>query len=288
VTAGGAPLKIGIAIAPTDTSIPMVELAAEVEQRGFESLWVTEHSHIPVSRRTPYPYAKNGEVPDEARRLLDPFVALTAAAVNTRTLRIGTGVCVLVQRDPISTAKAVASLDQVSGGRVLFGVGGGWNREEMENHGCAHATRWKLLRERVEAMRAIWTTDEAEYHGELVDFDPIWSWPKPVQRPHPPVLLASSGANALNRVVRYADGWIAAWGDYAPRIADLQRLAAEAGRQPIPVTSYGLVASPSELEKYAQAGVDRAIYYVPSTGRDAALKRLEQLAARARPYVAVG
>jgi probable F420-dependent oxidoreductase len=286
VTGGG--LKVGIAFAPTADSIPVVELAPEVERHGFESLWVTEHSHIPTSRKTLYPYAKNGELPDNARRLLDPFVALTAAAVTTRTLRVGTGICVLVHRDPIITAKAVASLDQVSGGRVLLGVGGGWNREEMENHGANPATRWKLLRERVEAMREIWTKDEAEYHGELVDFDPIWAWPKPVQQPHPPVLLASSGPNALQRVVRYADGWISSWGDFTPRVAELQRLAAEAGRAPIPVTGYGTVASPSELEKYDRAGVERSIYYVPSTGRDAALKRLEQLAARLHAYATAG
>ena len=282
------PMRFGVAIAPTDRSISIVELAGSAEQHGFESLWVTEHTHIPTSRETPYPYGRGGDLPDEYRRLLDPFVALTAAAVSTRTLLVATGVCLLAQRDPIATAKAVASLDQLSGGRFLFGVGGGWNREEMRNHGVQPATRWRLLRERVEAMKEIWTRDEAEYHGEVVDFGPIWSWPKPVQRPHPPVVLAANGPNALQRVVRYADGWICSPRDFAARIPELQRLAAEAGRDPIPVTGYGQLATASEIERCAEAGIHRLVYYVPSSGRDDALRRLEQLAKRTQRSVNVG
>ena len=279
-------MRFGVAIAPTDQSISVVELAGAAEEHGFESLWVTEHTHIPTSRETPYPYGR--DLPDEYRRLLDPFVALTAAAMSTRTLLVGTGVCLLAQRDPIATAKVVASLDRLCGGRFLFGIGGGWNREEMRNHGVDPATRWKLLRERVEAMKAIWTQDEAEYHGQIVDFGPIWSWPKPVQRPHPPVILAGNGPNALRRVVRYADGWICSPRDFETRIPELQRLAAEAGRDPIPVTGYGQLATTSEIDRCAGAGIVRLIYYVPSSGRDAALRRLEQLAKRTQRSVEVG
>ena len=180
-------MKFGIAVFPTDYAISMAELAPAVEQAGFESLWVAEHSHIPTSRATPYP--AGGELPRMYMHTMDPFVALTAAALASKTLKVGTGICLLIQRDPIHTAKEAASLDVISNGRFLFGIGGGWNREEMADHGTVFQTRWKLLRERVEAVKAIWTLDEAEYHGDMVDFGPTWSWPKPVQKPHPPVLL---------------------------------------------------------------------------------------------------
>ena len=176
-------MKFGAFIFPTDYSIDPAELAREVEARGFESLWFPEHTHIPVSRRTPYP--GGAELPEEYSHSLDPFVALGAAAAVTERLKLGTGITLVIERDPITLAKEVATLDHISNGRVLFGVGGGWNREEMANHGTDPSRRWKLLRERIEAMKAIWTQDEAEYHGEFVDFDPIWSWPKPVQRPPP-------------------------------------------------------------------------------------------------------
>lgn len=281
-------MKFGVALSPTDQSISIVELAQAAEQHGFESLWVTEHTHIPVARETPYPYSRDGAMPDEHRRLFDPFVTLTAAAVSTSTLLVGTGVCLLAQRDPIVTAKMAATLDQLSGGRFVLGVGGGWNREEMRGHGVDPGTRWRLVREKVEAMKAIWTDEEAEYHGEVVDFGPMWSWPKPVQRPHPPVLLAAGGPNALQRVVRYADGWISAPSAFATGIPELRRLAAEAGRGEIPVTGYGQLASASEIERAAEAGAARLIYYVPSTGRDPALRRLEQLAERARRTAGIG
>lgn len=276
-------MKFGVAIFPTDYAIPMTELAPALEQQGFESLWVAEHTHIPVSRQTPY--MGGAELPQEYWHTLDPFVALTAAAVTSRTLRVGTGVCLLVERDPIITAKEVASLDHLSGGRFLFGIGGGWNREEMANHGTRFETRWKLLRERVEAMKAIWTQEEAEYHGEMVDFDPIWSWPKPVQKPHPPVLLGGNGPNTLKRVVRYADGWMPNRGNFLDRIPELQRLAEQAGRPPIPVTAYGRDASPTEIERYLEAGIERCIWYLPPNGRDPALRRLDELARVIRPYL---
>jgi probable F420-dependent oxidoreductase len=276
-------MKFGIAIFPTDYAIPMTELAPAVEERGFESLWVAEHSHIPVSRQTPYP--AGGDLPKDYWHTLDPFVALTAAAAATATLRVGTGVCLVIQRDTIHTAKTVASLDHLSGGRFLFGIGGGWNREEMADHGTVFETRWRLLREQVEAMREIWTKEESEYHGELVDLDPMWCWPKPVQKPHPPVLLGGNGPNTLKRVVRYADGWMPNRGDFLGRIPELQRLAEEAGRGPIPVSSYGsLRAGAADIERYRAAGLERVIWYVPASGRDDALRALEQVAELIRPY----
>ena len=183
-------MRFGLAIFPTDYAIPMAELAPAVEQRGFESLWVAEHTHIPASRRTPYP--SGGELPKHYWHTLAPFVALTAAAAVTSTLRLGTGVCLVIEHDTIDTAKEVASLDHISRGRFLFGVGGGWNREEMADHGTVFETRWKVLRERIEAMKAIWTKSKAEYHGEMVNFDPMMTWPKPVQKPHPPIWVGGA------------------------------------------------------------------------------------------------
>src|SRR3954471_13443147 len=178
-----------------------VDLGRAAEERGFESVFFPEHSHIPVSRDTPWP--TGGDLPLEYSHALDPFVAMTAVAATTANLRIGTAICLVAQRDPIILAKQIASLDHLSGGRFLFGVGAGWNVEEMRNHGTDPATRWKLVRERVEAMTAIWTRDQASYHGDLVDFDPIWSWPKPAQRPRPPVLVGGGGPTVLKRVLSY-------------------------------------------------------------------------------------
>lgn len=275
-------MKFGIAIFPTDYSISMRELAPAVEERGFDSLWVAEHSHIPTSRKTPYP--SGGELPKMYADTFDPFIALTVAATATTTLQVGTGICLLIQRDPIDTAKSVATLDQVSGGRVLFGVGGGWNREEIEDHGTRFEARWKVLRERVEAMKALWTEKEAAYHGEHVSFDAAWAWPKPVRKPHPPVLLGGNGPNTIRRVVRYCDGWMPNRGDYLARIPELQRMAEEAGRGPIPVTAYPKVTDPAVLEAHVAAGVERCIYYVPSDSRDAALSTLDELTEALRPY----
>jgi len=275
-------MKFGIAIFPTDYAISMTELGPAVEERGFESLWVAEHTHIPVSRQTPWP--SGDRLPRHYWHTLDPFVALTVAAVATTTLRVATGVCLVVERDPIVTARSVASLDHLSGGRFLFGIGGGWNREEMANHGTAFETRWRLLRERVEAMKEIWTKDEAEYHGELVSFDPIWCWPKPVQKPHPPIHLGGNGPNTLRRVVRYADGWMPNRGDVVSRLPEVRRLAEEAGRGRIEVSTYGSEGTAAEIERYRDAGVDRLVYYVPPDGRDAALRRLEELTELTAPY----
>lgn len=271
-----------MAVFPTDYAISMDELGPAAEQLGFESLWVAEHSHIPTSRLTPYP--AGGDLPKHYWHTMDPFVALTVAARATTTIRVGTGICLLIERDPIHTAKEAASLDHVSSGRFVFGIGGGWNREEMADHGTEFSSRWKLLRERTEAVKAIWTQEVAEYHGEMVDFGPMWSWPKPVQKPHPPVILGGNGPKILERVVRYADGWMPNRGDAVERIPELQRLAREAGRDPIPVTVYPR-KGPAEIERHAKAGVERLIYYVPSEGRDAALSRLDELAKMMRPYL---
>ena len=275
-------MKFGVAIFPTDYAISMTELAPAAEALGFESLWVAEHTHIPTSRKTPWP--GGAELPKHYWHTMDPFVALTVAALASKTIRLGTGICLLIERDPIHTAREAASVDHISNGRFIFGIGGGWNREEMEDHGTDPATRWQLLRERTEAVRAIWTQDVAEYHGEMVDFGPMWSWPKPVQKPHPPIILGGSGAKILDRVVRYADGWMPNRGDVLERIDELQHMARAAGREPIPVTYYPK-ASADEIERCAKAGIDRLIWYVPPDGREAALRRLEELGEMVRPYL---
>jgi len=275
-------VKFGIAIFPTDYAILMAELGPAVEDRGFESLWVAEHSHIPASRESKWP--GGAELPKQYWHSMDPFIALTVAAAATKKLLVATGICLVIQRDTIQTAKQVASLDFVSGGRFIFGVGAGWNREEMADHGTDFSTRWTLLREKVEAMKAIWTQDEAEYHGSMVDFGPMWAWPRPLQKPHPPIVLGGSGPKILERVVRYADGWMPNRGDVIERIPELQELAVAAGRAPIPV-SYYPKPEPAEIERLASAGVERLIYYVPPDGRDVALAKLDELAEMVRPYL---
>jgi probable F420-dependent oxidoreductase len=275
-------VKFGIAIFPTDYAISMTELAPAVEALGFESLWVAEHSHIPTSRLSPWP--GGAELPKQYWHTMDPFIALTLAAMTSKTIRLGTGICLVAQRDPIHTAKSTASLDLVSGGRFLFGVGAGWNREEMEDHGTNFSTRWKLMREKVEAIKTIWTQDVAEYRGDMVNFGPMWSWPKPIQKPHPPVILGGSGPGIVERVVRYADGWMPNRGDVIQRIPELQESAKAAGRAPIPVSYYPR-AGADEIERLANVGVERLIYYVPPDGRDPALKKLEELGEMVRPYL---
>ena len=269
-------MKFGVAYFPTDYGISTAELAPAVEERGFESLWVAEHTHIPASRLSPYP--SGGELPKDYWHTLDPFIALTAAAMATKTLKVGTGICLVIEHDPIDIAKAVASLDHVSNGRFLFGVGAGWNAEEMADHGTRFETRFKLMRERVEAMKEIWTKEEAEYHGELVDFGPMWMWPKPVQKPHPPIHVGGGGKDVLKRVIRYGDGWMPNRGEILGRIAELQRMAEEAGRGHIEITTYGRRnGGAEEIEKNREAGVDRMLWYLPTNGRDPALRRLEEI-----------
>jgi probable F420-dependent oxidoreductase len=258
-------MKFGIAVFPTDYAADPATIARLVEDRGFESLFVAEHTHIPASRRTPYP--GGGELPRDYSHTLDPFVALTAAAMATERLLVATGICLVVERDPITTAKEVASLDHVSGGRFLFGVGAGWNKEEMENHGTDPRRRFGLMRERIEAMKAIWTEDEAEYHGRYVDFDPIWSWPKPVQKPHPPVLVGGNGPKVLDRVLAFGDEWmpnrIGDEEEFFARVSELQEHARTAGRDSIPVTFSGAPSKPDLIGRLANAGIHRCTFYVP-------------------------
>ena len=275
-------MDIGIFMFPTGDSIRPDELGAEVEDRGFESLWFPEHTHIPTSRRTPFP--GGGELPPEYSRSFDPFVALTAAAMSTNTLRLGTGICLITERDVITTAKAVASLDVLSGGRFIFGIGGGWNREEMEHHGTDYDTRFAKLEEQVAAFKTIWTEDEAEFHGRHVDFGPIWSWPKPAQKPHPPIVLGGGTGYTRQRVVDLCDGWLPI-GRQAEAvltgIKDLKRRAERAGRafESIQVSVFGAPPQQDVLDAYAELGVGRVILPLPPQGRDTALPRLDRYAA---------
>src|SRR3989441_4971623 len=200
------PMKYGVAMFPTDYAIPTDALARELEARGFESLWLPEHTHIPTSRKSPWP--GGADLPRDYWHTLDPFVALGAAAAVTKTIMLGTGICLVIERDPIILAKEVASLDFISGGRVLFGIGGGWNAEEMEDHGTPFGERWKILRERIAAMKAIWTQEEAEYHGKYVNFDKLWSYPKPVQKPYPPILMGGAGPHARQRAADFDGHWM--------------------------------------------------------------------------------
>src|SRR5213593_4418278 len=234
----------------------MAELARAAEERGFESLFVTEHTQIPTNRRPPF--AGGGPLPKEYSHTLDPFVGLTAAAAATRSLKVGTGICLVIEHDPITLAKTIASLDLLSNGRFLFGIGAGWNAEEMEHHGTVFKTRFRLLRERILAMREIWTKEAAEFHGEFVNFDPIWSYPKPAQKPHPPVLLGGESGHTLQRVVEFCDGWFPRGRghfDLEAGLADLTRRAEKIGRDPrsISVSVFGARPEPATVEKYAAA-----------------------------------
>ena len=274
-------MHIGVCIFATDYAIRIDELAREAEARGFESLFVPEHTHIPVSRRTPFP---SGEpLPKEYSHTFDPFVSLMAAAAATNRIRIGTGICLIIERDTITTAKEVASLDLLSGGRFEFGIGAGWNAEEMEDHGTVYKTRFKRLAEQVRAMKEIWTKDEAEFHGEHVKFDKMWSWPKPAQKPHPPVLLGGESGHTLQRVVDFCDGWFPrgrAADVILPALKDLRERAAKAGRdmKTISTSVFGAKPDAGMLETYAQAGITRAILRLPPEGRDTVLPLLDQWA----------
>jgi probable F420-dependent oxidoreductase len=278
-------MDFGVVMFPTEYAIPPDELARALEERGFESVWFPEHTHIPASRKSPWP--GGGELPREYWSAYDPFVALAVAGAATRRLRLGTGICLVVERDPITTAKEVATLDRVTGGRVLFGIGGGWNAEEMENHGTPYAKRWRILRERVLAMKEIWTNEAAEYHGEFVHFDPIWSLPKPVQRPHPPVIMGGDGAGTFARVVEFADGWMPIMrpgGDPVAKIPALREALARAGRAPesAPVSIFFAPPKAEGLDRLRAAGVARAIFGLPSAPRDVVLPKLDAFASLIR------
>jgi len=271
-------VHFGLTIFPTEYSISMVDLGRAAEERGFESLWVAEHTHIPVSRRSPWP--GGAELPKMYYDTLDPFVALTAAASATTRIRVATGICLIVERDPIHTAKLVTSLDHVSGGRFMLGIGGGWNLEEMENHGTRPESRFKLMRERVEAMKVIWTRDEAEYHGELVDFDPIYMWPKPVQKPHPPIHVGGGFPGGARRAIRYGDGWMPIGGrdgDIAGRLAQFHEMARAAGRNPeaLEVSIYAAEPKQAALARYRGAGISRVVLMLPPAPSDEILPILD-------------
>jgi probable F420-dependent oxidoreductase len=271
-------MRIGTFYFPTDYGIDVRELAAALEARGFESLCFCEHTHIPVSRRTPFP--SGGELPKRYAHTHDPFGALSFAAAATRKLLLGTAVCLVTEHDPIVTAKSVASLDQLSGGRFIFGVGAGWNAEEMENHGTNYATRFALMRERVLAMRAIWTEEEAAFHGKFVNFDPIWSYPKPLQRPHPPILLGGETDHTLKRVVEYCDGWLPRFRpdfDAKNQVARLRRAAEAAGRDfsTLSITVFRPPPDAATLVAFREAGIQRVLLEVPDLGRDEILRVLD-------------
>jgi probable F420-dependent oxidoreductase len=271
----------GVSIFPTDASISPADLARACEERGFESLWFAEHSHIPASRKTPFP--GGGDLPKMYYDVMDPFVCLASAATVTRRLKVATGVCLLVQRDPIQTAKQVASLDRISNGRFLFGIGGGWNAEEMANHGTSFDRRFRLLRERVEAMKAIWTQEKAEYHGELVEFDPIFAWPKPVQKPHPPIHVGGAFPAAARRAIRYGDGWVPILGPeaMARQISAFRAMASEAGRDPasLEVSLYGFRVDADHFRRARDAGADRVVFFAPPFAGGEALRWLDAAAA---------
>jgi probable F420-dependent oxidoreductase len=283
-------MDFGISYFATDETIDPATMAGMVEERGFESLFFTEHTHIPASRETPYPAGT--DLPREYWHIHDPFVSMMAAAAATETLKVGTAICLMVERDPITTAKEVASVDVLSGGRVIFGVGAGWNLEEMANHGTDPARRFGLLRERVEAMKAIWTEDEASYHGKYVDFDPIWSWPKPTQKPHPPILVGGNGRTVYDRVLAYGDGWLPnRIGDdekIIARVEKMRRLGEEAGRGPIPTSLQLPPRDPELLERYEEAGVDRAIYMLPHADETEVERKLDSFAKSMREYETAG
>ena len=274
-------MRVGVFYFPTDYGIDISELARAVEERGFESLLLPEHTHIPTSRRTPYP--GGGELPQAYSHTHDPFVALSFAAAATTKILLGTGICLIPQRDPIVTAKCVASLDRLSNGRFLFGIGGGWNVDEMENHGARYETRFKLLRERILAMKALWTQDEAAFHGEMVNFDPAWLYPKPAQRPHPPILLGGSSDYTVKRVVEFCDGWLPiARPGFNPKeaVARLRRAASDAGRNfaTLSINVFGAPANEAVLAEYRELGIQRAVLAIPDLSRDEIIGVLDKYA----------
>jgi probable F420-dependent oxidoreductase len=272
----GVTMKFGVGVFPTLATPSPSELARLAEAYGCESLFFAEHSHIPASRDTPYP--GGGDLPPEYGNSYDPFVALAIAAAATERLLVATGICLIIQRDPIVTAKEVASLDRLSDGRLLFGVGAGWNREEMANHGTDPVTRMRLMQEHVEAMKAIWSEEEASYHGEFVSFDRIWCSPKPLQKPNPPVLVAGAGPTVLDRVLAFGDGWYPPMYDDDIVLGQVDELRARSDRD-IPVTLNMVATDPKRLERYAAAGIDRVIFEVPQGNRSDVERRLDEIRA---------
>lgn len=272
-------VKFAVSMFPTDYAIQPIELAQAAEARNFESLWFPEHTHIPASRKTPFPGGT--ELPKEYWHTHDPFVALGAAAAATKKLRLGTGVCLVIERDPIVLAKEIASLDMISGGRVELGIGAGWNVEEMENHGAQFKKRWKIVREKILAIRQIWTKEAAEFHGEFVNFDPIWSFPKPVQPGGPPILLGSQSKRSFERVAEYCDGWMPInfpRADFAGGIKQLRDAEKAAGRKKLGISLFGSSSKEDEIKRLADLGFDRLIFSLPAAPRETVLPLLDKYA----------
>ena len=271
----------GVTMFLTDYSMQPMELGRALEERGFESVFFPEHTHIPASRRSPWP--GGAELPKEYWHTHDPFVGLTAVAAVTEKLKLGTGICLIPEREPIGLAKTVASLDMISGGRALLGIGAGWNAEEMEDHGTAFKDRWKVTRERVQAMREIWTQEEAEYHGDFVNFDKLWSYPKPVQAGGPPVLIGADTKWAHQRVVDYGDGWMPIFGrkDVREGLESLKEVADKAGREmsTIQLGVFGAPAKEEVVEGLIEAGFERIIFWLPAAGEEEIVPRLDRYAA---------
>ena len=275
-------MDIGVSIFFTDYSITPAELAAALEERGFDSVWAAEHSHIPVPRRT----RADQELGKRYYDVMDPFVTLTAAACATKNLKVATGIALVIQRDTIQTAKLVASIDQVSGGRFVFGIGGGWNQEEIENHGTVFATRMQKMREQIEAMKEIWTKEKPEYHGDIVEFDTIMTWPKPAQRPHPPIILGGAFPWAARRAIRYGDGWYpnAASGDPQQYVPAFRAMAQDAGRDPksLSVRIGGAPDDLDALKRFRDMEVDAVNVSLMSDPRDEILRVLDHWAGHLR------
>jgi probable F420-dependent oxidoreductase len=275
-------MRFGIATFVTDEGIRPDVLGKALEERGFDSLFLAEHSHIPVSRQSPYP--GGGDLPRVYYRTLDPFVALTAAAGATKNLLLGTGIALLIQRDLIHTAKEVASLDLLSGGRVAFGVGVGWNREEMANHGTDPKKRGALIDEQLAALKEIWAKDEAEFHGEFVDFDPIFAWPKPVQKPHPPIYIGGESPAALERLLKYGDAWLPRGNAPVSELVSTREWLTERGRGDIPFTLFGGIPNDESLDAYHAAKVERVTFMLPTKPEAESLAKLDEFAAFAERH----
>jgi probable F420-dependent oxidoreductase len=278
-------MRVGAFYFPTDYGINMAELARALEDRGFDSLYVPEHTHIPLSRKSPFP--GGGELPKRYSHTHDPFVALSFAAAATKRLKVGTGILLVPQHEPIVTAKAVASLDQLSGGRFVLGIGGGWNVDEMENHGARYETRFKQMREHILAMKELWTKEAASFHGEFVKFDAAWSWPKPDQKPHPPIILGGETDHTLRRVIEYCDGWFPrprGGFDVVKGVAHLRQMAEKAGRDPATIMTvvFGAANDAKALESYDKAGIESALLAIPDDSRDEILRYLDKIAPLAK------
>ena len=271
--------SFGVSMFPTDYSIQPVELATAVEERGLESLFFPEHTHIPTSRATPFP--GGGDLPKQYWHSHDPFVALAACAAVTKNVRLGTGICLIIERDPITTAKEIASLDMISNGRAIIGIGAGWNREEMENHGANFKNRWAIVREKVQAMRAIWTEDEAEFHGDHVNFDPLWSYPKPVQSGGPPIWIGANSKWVFDRIADYADGWMPIGGLGSGNMDKLKTAMDAKGRavEDLALALFGAPTDADQIRGRIDQGFDDLIFNLPSAPADKVLPLLDQYAA---------